>query len=55
MRNPLPEPHGAPLADTLQPGTREPQLDVLRGTLHDLEAELADYDRDVRSEGLEHG
>jgi hypothetical protein len=31
---------------------RELQLDALRGTLDELEAELADYDRGVRSEGI---
>lgn len=34
----------APLADGLQPEMRELQVDALRGTIGDLEAELADYD-----------
>ena len=51
MRNALAELHDAPLADLLQPEMRELQLDALRGTLHDLESELADYEHGVRSEG----
>ena len=51
MRNALAELQGAPLADLLQPEMRELQLDALRGTLHDLESELADYEHGVRSEG----
>ena len=51
VRNALAELQGAPLADMLQPELRELQLDALRGTLHDLEAELAEYERGVRSEG----
>jgi HTH-type transcriptional regulator/antitoxin HipB len=34
----------APLPDRLQPAMRELQLEALRGTLGDLEAELAEYD-----------
>ena len=41
MRNALAELQGAPLADLLQPEMRELQLDALRGTLHELDAELA--------------
>jgi len=51
MRKALAELQGAPGADRLQPEMRELQLDALRGTLHDLEAELADYEHGVRSEG----
>ena len=51
MRTALAELHDAPLADMLQPEMRELQLDALRGTLHDLESELADYEHGVRSEG----
>ncbi len=52
VRNTLGELQRAPVADMLQPEMRELQLAALRGTLHDLEAELADYDR---TEGLERG
>ena len=51
MRNALAELQGAPLAHMPQPEMRELQVDALRGTLHDLEAELAEYDRGVRGEG----
>ena len=51
MRNALAELQGAPLADMLQPEMRELQLDALRGTLHELDAELADYDRGAHSKG----
>ena len=51
MRNALAEQHDAPLADMLQPEMRELEVEALRGALQDLEAELAEYDRDVRSEG----
>jgi HTH-type transcriptional regulator/antitoxin HipB len=51
MREALAELQRAPLADLLQPEMRELQLDALRGTLHDLESELAEYDHGVRSEG----
>jgi HTH-type transcriptional regulator/antitoxin HipB len=50
MRDALAELPGAPFADLLQPEMRELQLDALRGTLDDLEAELADYEHGVRSE-----
>ncbi len=50
MRNALAELQGAPLADMLQPEMRDLQLDALRGTLHDLESELADYEHGGRSE-----
>lgn len=46
MRNALSELQRSPVADMLQPEMRELQLAALRGTLHDLEAELADYDRE---------
>jgi HTH-type transcriptional regulator / antitoxin HipB len=45
VRNALAELQGAPLVDMLQPEMRELQLAALRGTLHDLETELAEYDR----------
>ena len=51
IRNALAELQGAPLAGMLRPEMRELQLDALQGTLHELEAELADYDRDAHSEG----
>ena len=51
MREALAQLQDAPLADMLQPEMRELQLDALRGTLHDLESELADYAHGVRSEG----
>ena len=51
MRNALAELHDAPLADMLQPEMRELEVEALRGALQDLEAELAEYDRHVRSEG----
>ena len=44
MRNALGELRRAPLPDGLQPEMRELQLDALRGTLGDLQAELAEYD-----------
>ncbi|MEP7201874.1 MAG: hypothetical protein ABI894_04645 [Ilumatobacteraceae bacterium] len=50
MREALAELQDAPRADPLQPEMRELQLDALRGTLHDLESELADYEHGVRSE-----
>ena len=49
VRNTLAELQGAPLADRLPPAMRELQLAALRGTLHDLEAELADYDSSTRT------
>lgn len=55
MREALAELQGAPRADLLQPEMRELQLDALRGTLHDLESELADYNHGMRSEGTERG
>ena len=51
MRNALAELQDAPLADMLQPEMRELEVEALRGALQDLEAELAEYDRGVRSEG----
>jgi len=50
-RNALAELQRAPLGDMLQPEMHGLQLEALRGTLYELEAELADYDRGVRSEG----
>jgi hypothetical protein len=50
VRNTLAELQGAPLADRLQPAMRELQLAALRGTLHDLETELAEYDRVAHGE-----
>lgn len=50
-RNVLAELQRAPLGNMLQPEMRELQLDALRGTLHELEAELVDYDRGARGEG----
>ena len=44
VRNALGELRRAPLPDGLQPEMRELQLDALRGTLGDLQAELAEYD-----------
>ncbi len=44
VRNSIGELQCAPLPDGLQPETRELQLDALRGTLIDLEVELAEYD-----------
>jgi hypothetical protein len=55
VRNALAELQRSPVADMLQPEMRELQLAALRGTLHDLEAELADYDRATRTEGSERG
>ena len=55
MRKVLAELQGAPRAQQLQPEMRELQLDALRGALRDLEAELAEYDHGVRSEGTERG
>jgi HTH-type transcriptional regulator/antitoxin HipB len=52
VRNALADLQRAPVADTLQPEMRELQLAALRGTLHDLEAELADYDRATRTERI---
>ena len=52
MLNALAELQGAPLADMLQPEMRELQADAIRGTLHDLEAELAEFDRCVRGQGI---
>ncbi len=43
VRNALAELQRAPAVDMLQPEMRELQLAALRGTLDDLEAELADY------------
>lgn len=45
VRNTLAELQRAPVGDMLQPEMRELQLAALRGTLDDLEAELAEYDR----------
>ena len=53
IRNALAELQVAPLADMLQPEMRDLQLEALRGTLNDLEVELAEYERGVRSEGPE--
>ena len=44
IRNTIGELQRAPLPEGLQPEMRELQLDALRGTLGDLEAELAEYD-----------
>jgi HTH-type transcriptional regulator / antitoxin HipB len=44
IRNTIGELQRAPLPDGLQPEMRELQLDALRGTLGDLDAELAEYD-----------
>ena len=44
VRNTIGELQRAPLPDGLQPEMRELQLDALRGTLGDLEAELTEYD-----------
>ncbi|TPW14957.1 MAG: Uncharacterized protein FD127_1093 [Acidimicrobiaceae bacterium] len=52
VRNAIAQLQGARLADMLQPDMRELQLAALRGTLHDLEAELADYDRATRTERI---
>ncbi len=52
VRNALAELQGAHLADMLQPEMRELQLAALRGTLHDLETELADYERATHTERI---
>ena len=52
VRYTLAELQRAPVADMLQPEMRELQLAALRGTLHDLAAELADYDRATRTERI---
>ena len=44
VRNTIGELQGVALPDGLQPEMRELQLDALRGTLGDLEGELAEYD-----------
>ena len=44
MRSTLGELQRTPLPDGLQPEMRELQLDTLRGTLGDLEVDLAEYD-----------
>ena len=44
VRNSVGELQRTPLPDGLQPEMRELQLDSLRGTLDDLQAELAEYD-----------
>ena len=44
VRNTIGELQRAPLPDGLQPEMRELQLDALRSTLGDLEAELTEYD-----------
>jgi HTH-type transcriptional regulator / antitoxin HipB len=44
VRNTIGELQRVPLPDGLQPEMRELQLDALRGTLGDLDAELAEYD-----------
>ena len=44
VRNTIGELQRTPLPDGLQPEMRELQLDALRGTLGDLEVELAEYD-----------
>ncbi len=44
VRNAIGELKRSPLPDGLQPEMRELQLDALRGTLGDFEAELAEYD-----------
>jgi len=44
VRNTIGELQRTPLPEGLQPEMRELQLDALRSTVGDLEAELADYD-----------
>lgn len=44
VRNTIGELQRAPLPEGLQPEMRELQLDALRGTLGDLDVELAEYD-----------
>ena len=44
VRNTIGELQRTPLPDGLHPEMRELQFDALRGTLGDLEAELAEYD-----------
>ncbi|MCU1413802.1 MAG: hypothetical protein JWN80_1142 [Microbacteriaceae bacterium] len=51
VRNSVGELQRTPLPDGLQPEMRELQLDALRGTLDDLQAELAEYDA-LRDESL---
>jgi hypothetical protein len=52
VRNTLAELQGAPIADMLQLEMHEFHLAALRGTRHDLEAELADYDRATRTKRI---
>jgi DNA-binding XRE family transcriptional regulator len=44
IRNTIAELERSPLPDGLQPEMRELQLDALRGTLGDLQTELAEYE-----------
>ena len=52
VRNALAGLQRSSVADMLQSEMRELQLAALRGTLHDLEAGLADYDRATRTERI---